>query len=244
MKLSGKTASCLQAAATALVIPVLLTACSDSDGLKLGNADSSNQQIGSHSRHTGPAEGVWPPVPSNMTNAVPYPASAREGALAGVLSAARHAIMNNPQVRASLGNDYREMEGALSDSKSSTVANVLFYNYATDETVEAILNRDGSIATQIYSATEYQPGEHPEETALAIDLARAALTNVGYDTTGLTGTAMLAFPEISAIASVEQQFYPSRVLYVTFGAGSGELPVYTALVDLSTAAVIEHGPVK
>lgn len=229
----------------AFVAPLILTACSDSDGLLITErADSEQLSQGSHIPHTGPSDGVWPPQPEGMTNVEPYPSSARQGVLTGVLDAARSSIMNNPQVRSSLGSDYREIEASLGDSKSDLVASMIFYNYAADETIEVSLGDDGAIISEIYAASVYQPMEHPQEEEDAIALARSVLNNGGFDVSGLQPTAMLAFPSQSNVQSNAQHFYEQRVMYVTFGPGGGELPLYTALVDLSNASVVEHGLVK
>ncbi len=229
----------------AISAPLLLTGCSDSGSLLITEGDDVVQNSpASHTPHTGPVDGVWPPQPVGMTNAEPYPSSARQGVLAGVLDAARGSIMNNPQVRSSLGADYREIEASLSDSKSDTVASIVFYNYATDETIVVSLGDGGSVISEVSAASAYQPMEHPQEQEDAIALASSALTNGGFDVGGLQPTAMLAFPSQSNVQSDAQHFYGQRVMYVTFGPGGGELPLYTALVDLSNANVIEHGLVK
>ncbi len=227
----------------ALALPIVLAACSDSGSVLVTGSTDSNIS-GSHTPHTGPADGIWPPQPENMTNAELYPGSARAGALSGVLTAARSSILNNPQVRTSLGSDYREIHATLGDSKSDEVARIVFYNYATDETVEVVLASDGSVSSQIFTASVYQPTEHPQEVEDAISLAQTVLTNDSFDVSGLQGTAMLAFPPASEVVSAQQHFYPQRMMYVTFGPGGGELPVYTALVNLSGATVLEHGLVK
>ncbi len=225
----------------AIVLPISLLACSDSDSLKVLENENI---VGTHTDHTGPAEGIWPPQPANMTNVEPYPASARSGVLHGVLNAAKSSILNNPQVRQSLGGDYREIAASLGDRKSDNVARVVFYNYATDETIDVALGSDGAISNDIYAASVYQPTEHPQEVEDAIALAGNVLSNDSFDISNLQGTAMLAFPPERDIASSQQQFYPQRMMYVTFGPGNGAMPVYTALVDLSGSRVVEHGLVK
>ena len=101
--------------------------------------------------------------------------------------------------------------------------------------------KDGSVNSKVYAAEVYQPAEHPQETEDAIGLARVALSASSFDVTDLQATAMLAFPPVAEMIAEQQHFYPQRTLYVTFGTGEGELPVYSALVDLSSATVIEHG---
>lgn len=228
----------------AILAPMLIVACSDGDGLFITETGNDTGTVGSHTPHTGVAEGIWPPQPANMENAEAFPASARQGVLSGVLDAARRSIMNNPQVRSGLGSDYREIEATLGDEKSDQIAGIVFYNYATDETIDVSLDRTGAVTSEVFPASAYQPMEHPDEQADAIALAQTALTNSSFDVTGLQPTAMLAFPPRSDMQSDDQQFYQQRVMYVTFGVGGGELPVYTALVDLSSANVIEHGLVK
>jgi len=164
--------------------------------------------------------------------------------MTGVLGGVRETVLNNPQVRDSLGSEYREIEAYLGDDKSSEVANLIFYNYATNETVGVKLDKDGSVITEVFSASSFQPNEHPQEVEDAISLASADLATNGFDLTDLQGTAMLAFPPVNEIESQNSHFYPQRMLYVTFGSGQGELPLYTALVDLSANSVVESGLVR
>ena len=233
-----------------IVVPVLLAACSDSGALLVtdgGGQDPDTQNPvapGAHTQHTGPSSGVWPPQPQDLTDAEPYPSSAREGVMTGILDAARRSILNNPEIKASLGDDFREIEATFGDSKSSNIANFVFYNYASDETLDVSFDAEGAVLSEVYAAEEYQPAEHPQEKDDAISLARAALVGSGFDVTDLEATAMLAFPPVSSVQSEQRHFYPQRTLYVTFGTGDGALPVYTALVDLSAATVTEHGLVK
>jgi len=227
-----------------ILAPMLIVACSDGDGLLITDNSNDTGTVGGHTPHTGVTDGIWPPQPAGMENVEVFPASAREGVLSGVLNAARRSILNNPQVRSDLGTDYREIEATLGDEKSNQIAGIVFYNYATDETIDVSLDRTGSVSSEISPASMYQPMEHPDEQADAIALAQAALTNSSFDVTGLQSTAMLAFPARTDMQSDDQQFYQHRVMYVTFGVGGGELPVYTALVDLSNANVIEHGLVR
>lgn len=232
-------------AAGAAIALLSIAGCSESDGVRVSDKELTGvEQPASHTPHTGPADGIWPPEPQDMTNVEPYPASARAGVLTGVLSAARASITNNPQVRSILGSDYREIDASLGDEKSEQVASITFYNYALNETVIATLENDGSVSTVSSKASVYQPMEHPEEQLDAIALARTALTESSFDVAGLEPTAMLAHPPQSNVSSAQEQFYDHRILYVTFGEGGGALPVYTALVDISDAIVIEHGLVK
>ena len=113
-----------------------------------------------------------------------------------------------------------------------------------DQSVDVAFGKDGSVSSSVFDAEWYQPAENAEEVEDAISLAQVALTASSFDVTGLQATAMLAFPPAAAIESEQRHFYPQRMLYVTFGQGDGDLPVYTALVNLSSATVVEHGLVK
>jgi hypothetical protein len=215
--------------------------CSDSDGVAV--IDNLPGQ-GQHTPHTDIQQGVWPPQPLGMTNEEALPSSARESAQGGVVNAARGVVMNNPSVRQVLGDDYIEFDGSLGESKGDITASFLLFSYTANSTVEVNLSRSGEVTTTTYPAAEFQPTEHASEVERAIALAETALTNSGFETAGLTGTAMLAFPPSSADTDIGQQFYPERVMYVTFGPGDGELPTYSALANLSTNTVSEEGLIR
>lgn len=223
----------------------VLSACSDSNDLSgmEGNVDSVIPS-GSHTAHTDVGDGIWPPQPSGITNVEGYPASARSGAEHSVIDSARRNVMNNPDTQNALGDNFRQFDGSLGDSKSDITASFVFYNYSNNTTVEAKMGRDGSVSSDIYPATEWQPPEHVEEVAEAIMRGEEDLLANGYETNGLQGTAMLAFPPLSQLADTNRHYYPERIMYVTFGEGDGAVPIYSALVNLSTGAITESGLVK
>jgi len=231
------------------LVALLASACSDSNSLLVTTEATDGREDGVQSlteavMHADPASGVWPPQPDSLENAESYPSSVRAGVMSGILRAARRSVLNNPQVKDELGSDYREIDATFGDNKGTDVANIVFYNYATDETVDVAFGKDGSVLSQVYAAEVYQPAEHPQETEDAINLARTALTESSFDVTNLQATAMLAFPPITDMLTEQKQFYPQRTLYVTFGTGEGAMPIYSALVDLSSASVVEHGLVR
>ncbi len=226
----------------ASVVVITLVACSDGDNITVVN--STLPSPGGHTEHTDIAEGIWPPEPLGMTNVQQVPASARKSVLGGVIDAARSSVLNNPRLKSALGADYREFEATLGDPKLDTAASFVFYNYATDESVVAELKADGEVAYETYPAVVFQPAEHNEEVEQAIALGADSLMLAGYETSGLSGTAMLAFPPASSSTEPPGRFYPQRMMYVTFGTGNGELPVYSALVNLGSKSVIESGVVR
>lgn len=220
---------------------VIVAGCSDNSGV---NVVVGLPNQGDHTPHTGIEQGVWPPQPLGMSNVETLPASAKDGAQLGVIDAARGVVLNNPNVRTALGEDYIEFDGSLGDRKSDTTASFIFYSYSFDETVDVNLTRQGEVEVETFAASEFQPTEHATEVSRAISLAQTNLTSAGFEMNGLTGTAMLAFLPSSAATDASQQYYPQRVMYVTFGPGNGELPVYSALVNLSTSTVSDSGLVK
>jgi hypothetical protein len=230
-------------------ISLSVVACSDSGGLSVTPTDGGTEtdvgaEVADHTAHTDVADGIWPPQPSGISNIEGYPASARAGAEQGVIDAARRAVMNNPAASQDLGDNFRQFDGSLGDSKSDITASFLFYNYTNNTTVEASLTRVGEVVTTVYPAAEWQPPEHSEEVIEAITLGQSSLQESGFDTAGLTGTAMLAFPQISQISSSDQHYYSERILYVTFGNGDGEVPIYSALVNVSNGTVTDSGLVR
>jgi len=225
----------------AIIVVVLISACKDKNP---SPGDSGHE----HEHVSGISDGVWPPQPTNASNMkiLPPKASTRAagGARESVLDAARQAVMTNPNTRALLGENFRLFNASLADPKASDTASFVFYNYSTNQTIIASLQPDGAIDNQVMAAEQFQPAEHPEEAAQAIQMADEALTAAGFNTDELIGTALLAFPPVAQISNQQQHFYPQRILYVTFGPGDGELPVYSALINIGSATVIESGLLK
>jgi len=182
--------------------------------------------------------GVWPPVLAGMENEQALQATALGAAQASVVDAMRGSIMNNPQVQQALGSNFREFDASLGDPKGNESASFLFYNYSNNTTVEALFAPSGQVQVQSQAASQFQPAEHAEEVPLAIELGRGALVSDGYSLANLTGTAMLAFPPSNQLPDNDNTFYPTRVMYVTFGPGDGLLPEYSALVNLSDNSVV------
>lgn len=225
----------------ALAASILVTACDNTTSVTLAPAAP---QASGHEHTSGVEQGYWPPQPLNISNVESLPASALGGAQASVLDAARRNVLSNRDVRTAIGDDSREFSSYLGSPKDEFTAQFVFYNYATDETVEVSFMPDGSSVINPSPAASYQPPEHPAEVEDAVALASEALTSQGFDTSGLEGYALLDYPSTANVVAANQTFHPQRILYVTFGPGDGALPVYSALVNLSTSAVTESGPVK
>lgn len=218
-----------------------VSACGQSDDGH--SADSAHHSNATHNH--GAIDGLyWPPQLDGMSNQQALPSTARSRARNSVLAAARSSLLNNPEVREALGPTISEYNATLGDPKGDATASFVYYNYSSDQTVEVTLKRDGSIALQTFDASQFQPTENSDDIASAINLAKTTLESGGYITAGLTGTAMLAYPPANKTQNLSDIFYPQRVLYVTFGSGDGELPDYSALVNLSTATVSEFGTIK
>lgn len=224
-----------------LALPIALSAC---NGASVGDNDSADPADAGASHTSGVAHGYWPPQPLNASDIEALPASALGGAQSMVLDAARRTVLSNPGVVASLGTNYQIFDGSLGSQKAGVIATFLFYNYDTDETITVEMQPDGTLDSLVQAAAEYQPQEHADETAAAIELAQTTLNDLGFATDGLSGTALLAFPRAQDIANPAEQFHAERLLYVTFGPGNGTIPVYSALVNLSTDTVSDAGLVK
>lgn len=225
----------------AVSLPVLLNACGGDDSVTVMGALPNH---GNHTPHTDIAQGIWPPQPLGITNEQLLPSSARERVQDNVIEAARSIVMNNPHVRQALGSNFITADGSLGDAKSETTATFLFFSYTFNHTVEVTLSRSGEVSHETFSAFAYQPAEQSEERDRAINLANAALISAGFETSGLIGTAILANPRASESTDHGRLFHSQRLLYVTFGVGDGELPEFSALVNLSTGGVSEEGRIR
>mgnify|MGYP006924538536 CR=1 FL=1 len=220
-----------------LSVLMFLTACND--GVSVFDPHTH-----SHSSVSGVREGSWPPEPVNMENEQRLPTELRARSRRSVVDIARRAVMNHPELLAAIGNDYGTYDAAMSTSKTADVASFIFYNYDTDQTVEAMLGIDGAVSVRSQPASTWQPTENALEVEQAVSLARASLEADGHTLETLTGTAMLTYPQRNPSADNTPMFYDSRMLYVTFGFGDGEPPLYSARVDLSSRVISEGGAIR
>lgn len=216
---------------------ILLSACDD--GVIVGHP-----QTHSHDSVSGIREGAWPPEPLGMENEQLLPVGMRPRARQSVVEGARRSIMNNPELLAVLGDNYGTFDASLTNSKSDGTASFIFYKYDTDQTVKVLLGSDGAVSINSMPASQWQPTESAEEIEQAISLARASLEADSHALDSLKGTAMLTYPTKEPADSDAPGFYDTRMLYVTFGHGDGEPPLYSARVDISAQVVSEGGPMR
>jgi len=226
---------------TVLSSLLLLTACGGGGGL---NGSDEHAHMHAEGNVSGIAEGVWPPQPLGMQNEERLSAELRTRARLSVVDAARSAVLNNPAVLAAIGSNYGSFDATLSESKNGNVASFVFYNYDTDQTVEAVLSVGGAVNVQVQPASVWQPTENGDEVAKAVNLARTSLTADGHSIDTLQGTAMLTYPAATEPEMEAPVFYDTRILYVTFGQGDGVPPLFSARVNIATEVVSEGGPLR
>jgi len=219
---------------------MLLVACDGGVTVNAGSHDHSH----SADAVSGVRDGYWPPEPTDIEEQRLVPTAPQARARESVIDIARRSVANNPAVQAAIGERHGSSDASLSSSKNEGVASFVFYNYDTDRTVEAVLAGDGAVAVSTFAASERQPTENGAEVARAISLARAALEADGNDLDGLQGTAMLTYPAATPGGGAPARFHDTRVLYATFGPGDGELPHYSARVDIGTGTVSEAGAIR
>lgn len=202
---------------------------------------------------TSPDSGIWPPQAlnaSNVTGVRNYANGIQQQTLAaGVAVAGR--FERSDALSTIRGNRYTSFEIDIVNEKEvvgkeveDVFARTTYFNYDSNLTIDAWIDGNDSIQYSVKPASQTQPPENREEEAKAIELAKADLLSLGYsDVTSLTGTAMLAFPTATEVASTGHNFYAERILYATFGQGNGEVPVYKALVNLSQNTVSGSGKI-
>lgn len=212
--------------------------------LVVAGCNSSSDTPHEHNSHGDFDQSYWPPSLAGIEQQQALPPTLTNRARRSLISAARSAVLNNPAVRDALGEAPTEFEASLGSVKSDKTAHFLFYRYDTDTTIEVTLQRGGDVQIESYDAIDYQPTENQDEINKAIELAQASLVSGGYDISDLNPTAMMTHPTATTMATAGQKFYPQRILYVTFGPGEGELPVYSAVVNLSNNTVTDGGPVR
>jgi len=225
--------------AVLLASVVLVVAC---DGGS--TASSPHAHVHAAENVSGIQEGVWPPQPLDMEDERRLPAELRTRARLSVIDAARSAVLNNPAVLSAIGENYGSFDASLSTSKSGDVATFVFFNYDTRRSVEAILGGDGAVTVQSEPASVWQPTENAVEVDRAVSLARTALEANGHSLDTLEGTAMLTYPAATSGEPDTPDFHAERILYVTFGPGDGEPPLYSARVNVGTDMVSDGGPLR
>lgn len=228
---------------------LLLSACGGGGGVEVSSehahSHASAQASAQASENvSGIEDGLWPPQPRGMENQQRLSSALQTRARLSVVDAARSAVLNNPDVLAAIGPDYGSFDASLAEPKSGDVASFVFYNYDTDETVEAVLGGDGDVSVQVRSASDWQPTENTVEIEQAIRLARASLIADGHALDALQGTAMLTYPPATEPGLEPPAFHDTRILYVTFGQGDGEPPLFSAQVNIATEAVTDGGPMR
>ena len=197
--------------------------------------------------------GIWPPQALNATN-ISGVRNYAQGIQVQTLAASvmvKDRFEKSPALSTIRGNRYASFEIDIVDETKDVskdtediFARTTYYNYDSNLTIDAWIDANDTIQYSVNPAYTTQPPENREEEAQAIELAKAELLSMGYgDVSGLTGTAMLAFPSATEVESTGHSFYAERVLYATFGQGNGEIPVYKALVNLSRNTVSGSGKI-
>ena len=202
---------------------------------------------------TSADSGIWPPEALNATNVVGvrnYASGIQSQTLATSVIVKerfeRDAALQNIR-----GSRYASFEIEIVNEKEDTTqksediyARTSYYNYDSNLTVDAWIDSADAIQYSVTPGYETQPPENREEEASAVALAKAALLSEGFsDVSTLKGTAMLAFPNKAEVERTGNYFYSDRILYATFGQGDGEVPVYSALVNLSKNTVSDSGKI-
>lgn len=202
---------------------------------------------------TNADSGIWPPQALNATNVVGvrnYASGIKSQTLAaGVVLKER--FERDATLQNIRGNRYASFEieiineeEVVGKDSEDVYARTTYYNYDSNLTIDAWIDGNDTIQYSVQAGYETQPPENREEEANAVALAKTALLSQGFsDAATLKGTAMLAFPNETYVERTGQYFYADRILYATFGQGDGEVPVYSALVNLSKNTVSDSGKI-
>ena len=202
---------------------------------------------------TGTDDGIWPPQALGASNISPV-RNYTEGLQGLTLASsfvAKERFEKHSGLRSIRGSRYASFEIDIVDEKAvagkdteDIYARTSYFNYISNLTIDAWIDENDTIQYKVDPAYQTQPPENREEEAKAVELAKADLLSKGFsDVSNLQGTAMLAFPSATEVASTGKSFYSERILYATFGEGDGEVPVYKALVNLSQNTVSDSGKV-
>lgn len=215
----------------------------DSSG-SLDDPDAHQQGAVSYSTV---ADNIWPPQPVGVSNVKPY---RDNNTVAPVRDVKRDdSIMTavlSDELLAMTGSRYEVISSALHQVKAAkggaqSYREIEIYSYSHDRLITVAIDSNGHTTSHWQAASEYQPAETADEVNRAIKLAASHLLESGVDTSGLTGTGLLAHPTRAEYESTGLLFYSQRILYVTFGHGEGSTPLFRADVNLSTETVSNAG---
>jgi len=174
---------------------------------------------------------------SDANTNIPQSSSAQlKAAELTLIAAARASVLNNPNIQAALGSDYKEIKSELQPGTGDEVARLTFYDYADDENLIVRLMSDSTVRHQSVDSEDYQSHPNDAEKTDAIALAQNSFVSNGIDLTGLTPTAILARP---SEAVSQKPYYPQRQLLVTYSSQNKDESAYSALANLSTGVATE-----
>jgi len=239
-----------------VLISLMIAACNGGNDLRVVATDSgdSSHESGtdganSHSQravtYSTVADDIWPPQPVGVTNVNPYNNPAPVNSTREVKSAdATLMALQDPAVLALIGDRYAITGQRVNVSKGqqSSTAEIEIFSYTNNQIVTVTSDAGQSIRTLVQRASDYQPAETKEEVAGAVSLAANHLQQLGYSTENLIGTGLLTHPSKEEFQRTGNLFYEHRMIYVTFGKGSGTTPLYRATVNLSTGTVSDAEP--
>lgn len=144
------------------------------------------------------------------------------------------AAAEHRQVRRALGRRSVEIGVRASSTKEGGEAVAVFYSYAHQWTVEAVIDRANEV-TEVRTS-RIQPPLTTSELESSIALAERA---IGRETRGLARGAIAVSPE-----EPEDPLAGRRLADVRFFAEDRRLPRFQALVDVADRRVITSGPVE
>ena len=249
-------------ALSVISLTVLLASCSsDSDQLAVDTQSSENSPVSSQGLHqqdhstadtrgpsiefTAASGEVWPPQPREISNVVQLDVQTAKRADSDQLKRTRKTLSDNPELS---GKRLAVISSYKTTDKSGGLPRIAteIFVYDTNQVLTVSVSTDGSEPYDYTwsEAHNYQPPESLEEVNQATALASDALLQQGFtEHLKLTGAALLAHPDADTAGS-GRAYYSDRKLYVTFGPGNGELPHYSALVNLSRSTVEHSGAVR
>lgn len=192
---------------------------------------------------TGPSEG-WPPQPKGRTNVQLVPSLPLREAFTDLSARqAREVAEADARMRTVLGSRFlhlstneaepsKEEKTKGEKTKKSSVARVMFFSYANNAAVEALV-RDNEVV-EVRLRKNYQPPESQEEVKMAVGMAQGD-SRLRDKVEGMKANAIVTFPNRG------QAGHDHRVLYVSFWKGDEDITRYFATVDLTSNQVLDAG---
>ncbi|MEE9345719.1 MAG: hypothetical protein V3U88_08940 [Methylococcales bacterium] len=178
----------------------------------------------------------WPPQPKGRENVVWLQQSTTSQASRSINNTETIDSLLSTQDIPELGDRFT----FVGTQSSPTQTSMNYFSHSNNSTVEVKVSQGEIESVEMIDPSEYQPPLTVEEVKEAVDIARTALFQNGFNNIQqLQGYGILAFKPASEINTGDHGFYDTRVAYISFHQDINARPEFIAWVDLTNRVVIK-----